>query len=97
MVVAAPEVPQYNTVTLLHSVVVNDSQTVATLGVFMRMLVGTPSLVVVAPVRVPVRVTVLPIDRSKGVTAEHWSFGGWAWAMEMIAKESTSSGVRILA
>jgi hypothetical protein len=76
MVVAGKGVLQNSTVTLLHSVVVNASQTDATLEVVIKTLVGTPSFVVVAAVRVPVRTTVLPMDRSNGVTAEHWSLGG---------------------
>jgi len=96
MVVAGNGVPQKSTVTLLHSVVVKASQTEATFGVVIKMLVGTPSFVVVAPVRVPVRVTEAPMARSKGVTLAHWSLGGWAQVVNAVAKESRSSVARMV-
>ena len=96
MVVAGSGVPQNSTVTLLHSVVVKASHTEATFGVVIKVLVGTPSFVVVAPVRVPVRVTEAPMPRSKGVTLAHWSLGGWAEVINAVAKKSRSSVARMV-
>lgn len=96
MVVAGNGVPQKSTVTLLHSVVVKASHTEATFGVVIKILVGTPSLLVVAPVRVPVRVTDAPTPSSKGVTFAHWSLGGWAEVINAAAKDRKSSVARMM-